>query len=213
VTEPGDHNFTTVSTSDIYSGRILALRVDDVAMPGGTTAKREVVEHLPAVSIAALDEDGNVMLIHQYRHAIGYRIWELPAGLVDRLDEDPLDAAKRELVEEVGLAAEHWSVLVDAACSPGFTDEVVRLYLATGLSDVDRKVLGDEEADLVSRWVPLDEAVRMTLTGEIINAASVSGILAAHAVRTNAAQARPADAPWPDRPTRFANRLEQRSSD
>src|SRR5215475_4350936 len=83
VTEPGGHNFEVVSTEDIYVGRILALRRDDVAMPGGGSAKREVVEHLPAVSIAALDDDGNVMLIHQYRHAIGYRIWELPAGLVD----------------------------------------------------------------------------------------------------------------------------------
>lgn len=206
MTEPGGHNFEVASTQDIYAGKILALRVDEVAMPGGGTARREVVEHLPAVSVAALDEDGNVMLIHQYRHAVGYRIWELPAGLVDHPDEDPLDAAKRELVEEVGLAAEHWSLLVDAACSPGFTDEVVRVYLATGLSVVDREVLGDEEADLVARWVPLAEAVRMTLAGEIINAASVGGILAAYAVRTGTAQARPAGAPWPDRPTRFANR-------
>lgn len=213
MTEPGGHDFTVVSTADIYDGKILALRLDEVAMPGGGTARREVVEHLPAVSIAALDEDGNVMLIHQYRHAIGYRIWELPAGLVDHLEEDPLDAAKRELVEEVGLAAEHWSVLVDAACSPGFTDEVVRVYLATGLSSVDREVLGDEEADLVARWVPLAEAVRMTLAGEIINAASVGGLLAAHAVRTGAAQPRPADASWPDRPTRFANRVARRGSD
>jgi len=206
VTEPGGHRFDVVSTEDIYQGRILALRVDRVAMPGGTTASREVVEHLPAVSIAAIDDDGNVVLIHQYRHAIGYRIWELPAGLVDHLGEDPLDAAKRELVEEVGLTAEHWSVLVDAACSPGFTDEVVRVYLATGLSTVDREVLGDEEADLVIRRVPLDEAVRLTLAGEIVNAASVSGVLAAHVVRTGAAEPRPPGAPWPGRPTRFASR-------
>jgi 8-oxo-dGTP pyrophosphatase MutT (NUDIX family) len=208
VTEPGGHQFDVVSTRDVYQGRILALRVDEVAMPGGRTANREVVEHLPAVSIAAIDDDGNVVLIHQYRHAVGYRIWELPAGLVDHAGEDPLDAAKRELVEEVGLTAEHWSVLVDAACSPGFTDEVVRVYLATGLSTVDREVLGDEEADLVVRRVPLSEAVRMTLAGEIINAASVGGLLAAHAVRSGAADPRPAGAPWPDRPIRFARRQE-----
>lgn len=209
MTEPGGHNFEAVSTRDVYQGRILALRVDEVAMPGGNTARREVVEHLPAVGIAALDDDGNVMLIHQYRHAVGMRIWELPAGLIDRAGDDPLETAKRELVEEVGLAAEHWSVLVDVAASPGFTDEVVRVYLATGLSTVDREVLGDEEADLVSRWVPLDEAVRMTLAGEIINAASVGGLLAAKAVSIDAAEPRPADTPWPDRPTRFANRLDQ----
>ena len=209
MTEPGGHSFDVVSTQDIYQGRILALRVDEVTMPGGGTASREVIEHLPAVSIAAIDDDDNVVLIHQYRHAVGYRIWELPAGLIDHAGEDALETAKRELVEEVGLAAEHWSVLVDAACSPGFTDEVVRVYLATGLSMVDREVLGDEEADLVIRRVPLDEAIRMTLAGEIVNAASVGGVLAAHAVRSGVAQPRPADAPWPDRPTRFANRLEQ----
>lgn len=207
MTEPGGHDFRLVSTEDIYQGRILALRLDEVAMPGDRTATREVVEHLPAVAIAALDEDGNVMLIHQYRHAIGTRIWELPAGLIDHAAEDPLETAKRELVEEAGLAAEHWSVLVDSAVSPGFTDEVVRVYLATGLSTVDREMLGDEEADLVTRWVPLDEAVRMTLAGEIVNAASVGGVLAVLAVRNGAAQPRPADAPWAGRPTRFADRF------
>jgi len=86
---------------------------------------------------------------------------------------------------------------------------VVRVYLATGLSTVDREILGDEEADLVIRRVPLDEAVRMTLAGEIINAASVGGLLAAEAVSSGAAEPRPADTPWPDRPTRFALRLDQ----
>ena len=138
------------STSD-GSSRV---RVDDVAMPGGGQAKREVVEHHGAVAIVALDDDDQVTLIHQYRHPLGRRIWELPAGLIDHLGEDPLESAKRELVEEVGLAAEDWSVLVDVAASPGFTDEVVRVYLATGLSTVDRELLGDEEADLVARKVP-----------------------------------------------------------
>jgi ADP-ribose pyrophosphatase len=207
VSEPGRHNFEVVSSEDIYTGRILALRRDEVAMPGGSSAAREVVEHLGAVAIAALDERDNVILIHQYRHAIGRRIWELPAGLIDHAGEDPVETAKRELVEEVGLAAEDWSVLVDAACSPGFTDEVVRVYLATGLSTVDREVLGEEEADLVARWFPLDEAVRMTLAGDIVNAATVSGLLATHAVRTGAASPRPLDAPWTDLPVRFTRRL------
>jgi ADP-ribose pyrophosphatase len=206
VTEPGQHDFAVVSTSDVYVGRILALRSDEVAMPGGSTATREVVEHQGAVAILALDDDDQVTLIHQYRHPLGRRIWELPAGLIDHLGEDPLGTAKRELVEEVGLTAEHWSVLVDVACSPGFTDEVVRVYLATGLSTVDRELLGEEEADLVVRKFPLAEAVRMTLTGEIVNGSSVGGILAAQAVRTSDATPRPADAPWEDQPTRFPSR-------
>lgn len=205
MTEPGRHEFTVLSTSDIHVGKILALRVDEVAMPGGGTARREVVEHHGAVAIVALDDEECVTLIHQYRHPLGKRIWELPAGLID-LGEDPLASAKRELVEEVGLAAAEWSVLVDVAASPGFTDEVVRVFLATGLSEVDRELLGDEEADLVARKVPLAEAVRMALAGEIVNGAAVSGILAAQAVRVDGARPRAADAPWEDLPTKFPAR-------
>lgn len=206
MSEPGKHDFAVRSTRDVYAGRIIAVRVDDVAMPGGGTAKREVVEHHGAVAIVALDDDEQVTLIHQYRHPLGRRIWELPAGLIDELGEDPVATAKRELVEEVGLAAENWSVLVDVAASPGFTDEVVRVYLATGLSVVDREQLGDEEADLVARRVPLAEAVRMALAGEIVNGAAVGGLLAAHAVRSSGAEPRPADAPWEDLPTKFPSR-------
>jgi 8-oxo-dGDP phosphatase len=211
VSEAGRHEFEVVSSEDIYVGKILALRRDVVTMPGDRTAAREVVEHLGAVAIAALDENDNVVLIHQYRHAVGRRIWELPAGLIDHPGEDPVETAKRELVEEVGLAAENWSVLVDVAASPGFTDEVVRVYLGTGLSTVEREALVDEEADLVARWFPLDEAVRMTLAGDIVNAATVGGLLATHAVRAGAAPPRPPDAAWTDRPIRFTRRLSERS--
>jgi 8-oxo-dGDP phosphatase len=206
LTEPGKHDFTVLSTEDVYEGRIITVRVDDVAMPGGGHAKREVVEHLGAVAIVALDEDDHVTLIHQYRHPIGRRNWELPAGLLDKAGEDPVKTAGRELAEEVGLAAGDWSVLVDVAASPGFTDEVVRVYLATDLATVEREVEGDEEADLVARRFPLEEAVRMALSGEIVNAAAIGGLLAAHAARTLAAPTRPADAPWRDLPTRLPNR-------
>ncbi|MBM7773010.1 ADP-ribose pyrophosphatase [Actinokineospora baliensis] len=205
-TNPGSHTFDVVSTRDIHVGRILALRLDEVAMPGGGTANREVVEHLGAVAVVALDADGAVTLIHQYRHPVSARLWELPAGLIDHAEEDPLAAAKRELVEEVGLTATDWSVLADIAVSPGFTDEAVRVYLATGLSTVDRVVLGEEEADLVVAKVPLAEGLRRVLAGEITNAAAVAGLLAAHAVITGAVEARPADAPWDGRPEAFARR-------
>ncbi|ANN18522.1 NUDIX domain-containing protein [Amycolatopsis orientalis] len=209
MTEPGKHEFTVASTRDVHIGRVVGLRVDEVVMPGGGTARREVVEHLGAVAVVALDGEGvdsSVTLIHQYRHPIGRRLWELPAGLIDKAGEDPVGAAKRELVEEVGLSAERWETLVDVAASPGFTDEVVRVYLARGLSEVDREILGEEEADLVTAKFPLAEAVRMALAGELVNGATVGGVLAAHAVLSGAASTRPADAPWEDRPTKFASR-------
>jgi 8-oxo-dGTP pyrophosphatase MutT (NUDIX family) len=209
MTAPGEHEFSVASSRDVHIGRVVGLRIDEVVMPGGNTATREVIEHLGAVAIVALDEDQQVTLIHQYRHPVGRRLWELPAGLIDHLGEDPVGTAERELVEEVGLAADDWVTLVDVAASPGFTDEVVRVFLARGLSDVDRDVLGDEEADLVIRKFPLAEAVRMALAGELLNGATVSGVLATHAVLTGVAGTRPADAPWADRPTAFAKRRER----
>ncbi|MQA09731.1 MAG: NUDIX domain-containing protein [Pseudonocardiaceae bacterium] len=207
MTEPGGHEFTIASTKDIHIGRVVGLRLDEVVMPGGGTAYREVVEHYGAVAVVALDNDENIVMIHQYRHPMGGRLWELPAGLVDVADEHPVDTARRELAEEVGLAAGSWELLVDVAASPGFTDEVVRVYLAEDLSEVDRDVAGaDEEADLVVRRFPLAETVRMALAGEIVNGTAVGAVLAAHAVLTGAAATRPVDAPWPSRPHSFAAR-------
>lgn len=203
----GEHEFTTLASSDVYVGKILALRADEVAMPGGGRARREVVEHMGAVAVVALDDDDQVVLIHQYRYPMGHRLWELPAGLLDVEGEDPLRTAQRELAEEVGLAAEEWSVLVDLASSPGFTDQCERVFLARSLSEVEQSVLtGDEEADLVIHRVDLSEAVRMVFAGEIVNAPAVAGILAAHAVRARLAETRPPHATWQDRPHRFAAR-------
>jgi ADP-ribose pyrophosphatase len=201
------HVFRTVSSQDVYRGKVLAVRADEVAMPDGAVARREVVEHFGAVAVLALDEHDRVVLIHQYRHPLGHRLWELPAGLLDEAGETPVAAAARELAEEVGLAAGHWEVLVDVAASPGFTDEVVRVFLARDLKAADREQpVGDEEADLVVHRVELAEAVRMVLAGEIVNSSSAAGILAAQVVRSGAGVTRPSDAPWADRPTRLAAR-------
>ncbi|WP_327114953.1 NUDIX hydrolase [Nocardia sp. NBC_01730] len=211
--EPGSHDFETVSTETVYSGAILALRLDQVSMPGGRVVEREVIEHHGAVAVAAIDDDDNVVLINQYRHPIGRRLLELPAGLLDLPGEDPLVAAQRELAEETGLAAREWAVLVDVVLSPGFTDEALRVYLASGLHETHRPEPELEEADLEVVRMPVDAAVRAALAGEIVNATAVSGVLALAAARAGGIELRAADAPWVGQPTAFLRRLAAQKSD
>ncbi|OSC36691.1 NUDIX domain-containing protein [Mycobacterium decipiens] len=201
-----EHDFETTSSETLYRGNIFALRRDQVRMPGDTIAVREVVEHYGAVAIVAMDEDNNIPMVYQYRHAFGRRLWELPAGLLDAAGEPPHLTAVRELKEEVGLRASTWQVLVDLDSAPGFSDESVRVYLATGLAEVDRPEAHHEEADMTIGWYPIAEAARRALRGEIVNSIAIAGILAAHAVTTGFARPRPLDTVWIDRPTAFAAR-------
>ncbi|MFT4396934.1 NUDIX domain-containing protein [Gordonia lacunae] len=200
------HDFEVKDSRTVYDGAIITLRVDDVEMPGGRVAEREVVEHFGAVAILARDDAGRVAMVRQYRHPLGHRLLELPAGLLDQADEEPLAAAQRELAEETDLAADSWHVLVDLALSPGFTDEALRLYLAEGLHHLDAAERVDEEADMSVEWVPLDDAVAQVFAGEIVNATSVAGILAAAAARDSTIALRGVDAPWPDEPTALRDR-------
>ena len=185
--------FSVTSSQRVFDGAVTAVRIDDVVMPDGETAKREVVEHDNAVAVVALDSDSGgdsdsgagagadprVILIEQYRHPLGRRLWELPAGLMDVDGEGAQQAAARELVEETGYAAANWSVLVDVAPSPGFSEEIVRIFLATGLTEVGRPHPGDhEEAELRVVLVPLSTAVQAVLDGRIVNGMAVAGILA-----------------------------------
>jgi len=201
-----EHVFETTSSETLHTGKIFALRRDQVRMPGGKEVTREVVEHFGAVGVLALDDDGNIPMVYQYRHAFGRRLWELPAGLLDVRGEPAHLTAARELQEEAGLQAGTWRVLVDLDSTPGFSDESVRVYLATGLSEIERPEAHDEEADMTLQWYPLADAVRRVLDGEIVNAIAVAGILAAHAVTAGVAEPRPLDSPWTDRPTKFIAR-------
>jgi ADP-ribose pyrophosphatase len=192
---PGEYEVRGSET--VYEGRVITLVKDTVAMPGGGEGVREVVHHPGAVAVVALDEQDRVVMLRQFRHPAGGYLWELPAGLRDADGEPPLETAKRELAEEVQLAAERWSLLSTYFSSSGFCDERVLVYLAEGLSDVDRPegfTVEHEELDMEVRRVPLAEAVQRVFDGGVCNAAAVVGLLAAAQVRAAAPRLRPADA-------------------
>ncbi|WP_433538347.1 NUDIX domain-containing protein [Micromonospora sp. CA-249363] len=196
-----EHRYEVRSREERYRGRIFDVVTEEVTMPGGGTARRDLVRHVGAVAVVALDDAGQVVLIRQYRHPVGRHLWELPAGLMDVSGEELPAAALRELAEEADLTAGRIDVLVDLHSSPGFTNELVRVFLARDLVDVpadERHERHDEEADLQVVRVDLDEAVGMVLAGEITNASAVAGLLAAARGRdTGFAALRRAEAPLP----------------
>jgi ADP-ribose pyrophosphatase len=182
----GRHEYRVRDSRERFHGAIFAVVTDDVEMPGGRVAARDYVRHVGAVGVVALDAEDRVVLVRQYRHAVRRHLWELPAGLVD-VDGEPASAtALRELAEEADLTAGRVDLLLDMHSSPGFSDEVVRIFLARDLAPVpeaDRHERHDEEADLTVHRVDLDEAVDMVFTGRITNAACVAGVLAAARAR------------------------------
>lgn len=195
--------YEVVRSESKFEGKLLGLRVDDVRMADGAVAQREIVTHPGAVAIVALDQDGKITLVNQYRPALRAQLDELPAGLLDVDGESALDAAKRELAEEAELIAEEWNVLVDIHPSPGSSTEAVRVFLARELSASDDGYTGEhEERTMTVSREPLPEAVRRALTGGITSAPSVAGILATvHGRATGWRDLRPADAPWSARPS------------
>ncbi len=193
-------DFEILDTQPLFTGRVISVRQDDVRMPDGTVARREIINHPGAVAIVALDEDSRVVLVNQYRHAVGARMDELPAGLLDVKGEDALTTAKRELAEETGLAAQTWDLLLDLNSSPGISDEAVRVFLARDLEPAAGTGFEPEheEAWMTVTREPLAEAVRRALTGTITNAVAVAGLLAAvHGRATDWRNLRPTDDPWP----------------
>jgi ADP-ribose pyrophosphatase len=193
---------TVVQRDELHAGLVWDLRRDTVELGDGQTVVREYVAHPGAVGVIALDDDDRVFLLRQYRHPVGMSLWEPVAGLLDVADESPWTGAARELVEEAGLVAERWDVLVDAELSPGGTSETIRLYLARGLAPAPGgRPPGDgEERDLPMTWVPLADAVDGVLAGRLTSPSTVIGVLAAAAARaTGWASLRPVDAVWPAR--------------
>jgi 8-oxo-dGDP phosphatase len=190
-----------VSTEVPFEGKVWDLR-RDVFRYNGEEITREYVDHTGAVAVLALDDEGRVLLIRQYRHPVRYRDWEIPAGLLDIAGEDPLAAAQRELAEEADLAADTWNVLQDVFTSPGGSDEAIRIYLARGVRPTPEAFAREaEEADIEVRWAPLDEAVDAVLARSIHNAPLIIALLAARTARERGWSTLGApDAPWPSHP-------------
>lgn len=158
----------------IYRGKILNLRRDVVELPDGRQASREVVEHSGAIGVVALTEDEHVYLVRQYRYPIGKVTLEIPAGKLEE-GEDPLDCAIRELKEEAGIEAGHWEPLLTFYTTPGFSNEIMHLFLATELSKKEASPDQDEFLQVVS--LPLEEALEKVRRGEIVDAKTILSLL------------------------------------
>jgi ADP-ribose pyrophosphatase len=148
----------------VYEGRVLSLDVDDVEEPGGIRARREVVRHRGSVAALPVHDDGRVVLVRQYRYAVDEAVWELPAGRLDPA-ETPLEGARRELEEEVGLRAARLAPMGVFYTTPGFCDEVMHLFRATGLSSVPPRPEADERIEALA--CTLEEARSMMARGEV----------------------------------------------
>ena len=183
--------------SDVaYTGRVWAILKDRFAL-GDEEIVRDYLQHMGAVAVVAVDGEQRVLTITQYRHPVGARMVEIPAGLLDNIQEDPAVAAARELLEETGYVAAHYEVLIDICTTPGSSSETLRIYLATGLSrqEWSAEDLHGEEREIVVEWVPVDDAVCAILNGDWQSPTAVSGILAYAAKGTRAL--RPVEAAWP----------------
>ena len=166
----------TLTTREVYHGRIIRVRRDEVLLPNGHTSVREVVEHPGGVGILALAEDGSVLLVRQYRYAFGRTLLEIPAGKREK-GEELLTTAKRELREETGATADEWLSMGSLIASPGCYDEVLYLYLARGLHY--GATHPDEDEFLSLERMPLEELAERCMNGEITDAKTVCAALKA----------------------------------
>lgn len=202
VDQPED--WQTLTREVQATGRVQNFIEDTIATPAGEQIVRQWVEHTGAVAVMAMDELGRIAAVHQYRHPVGHRLVEPPAGILDIAGEPAIEAAKRELAEEARLAAADWRTLVDIFTSPGGLQESIRIFLARDLTPAplpDGFELEGEEIDMGLFWLPLSELVEAVYAGQVQSPTMVAGTLAlALAVETGRVDTlRPADAPWPAR--------------
>jgi len=172
------------SSQDLHRDSwVVAFRSDQVRRPGAVAEpafRRLVVEHPGAAMVMAFDDDDRVLCLRQYRHPAQHRFLEFPAGVCDVPGEDPLEVAQRELREEAGLAATEWTHLLSTWSSPGISSEQMHMFVARGLTEVDRDgfVLQHEEADMETLWVPFSDLVAGVLDGRLTDGPVVQAVLA-----------------------------------
>ena len=181
--EDAAESWPVVASQPLLKNWLITVRSDKVRLPDDHYAERTVVTHPGAVAILALDDAQRVLMIRQYRHPVGRLLWEIPAGLQDTDGESPLQTARRELLEETGYRASRWHTLLDYFSSPGYTTERIRIFLARGVEQAAHNgyVREQEEKYIVADWVPLEEAVRLALSGKLHNGPAIAGVLAGYA--------------------------------
>ncbi|MES2463519.1 MAG: NUDIX hydrolase [Armatimonadota bacterium] len=179
-----DQTETVISSERIYEGRIVKLRVDTVTLPNGKQSKREVVEHGGAVAVVAMKDDETVLMVRQFRLPAGKALLEIPAGGIDE-GEDPEEAARRELAEEIGMVPDTLTPLYQAYAAPGYTTEILYGFLAQGLRDAPQDPDEDEFVEIVT--MRLEDAIAAIATGEIQDMKTVAGLtMAAHILKSAA---------------------------
>lgn len=165
----------TIASETIFTGKVITLKVDEVRLPNGRTATREIVKHQGAVAVLPLTEDGKMIAVRQYRKALERSIVEIPAGKLEK-GEEPLACAKRELEEETGYTAARYEHISSFYTSPGFADELLHLYMATGLQAGTMRLDEDEFVEVMA--LTLEEAQDMHRRGEIRDAKTVLALFA-----------------------------------
>ena len=173
---------TSIKSDTIYDGKILKLRVETVELQNKKYSKREIVDHQKGVGIIAYDGDDKLWMVSQYRIAVDKVMLEIPAGLVDA-NEAPIEAAKRELQEEIGFFPEQIDFLYTMHSSPGFTNDKLLFFVAKDL--VESKLDLDEDENLEANSYPIDELYNMVENGEITDAKTIIAIQYAMMNRNN----------------------------
>ncbi len=185
VDEP--YSWPVTATDTVWEGRVFSVRRDTLG-PTGSTAEpfeRELVRHPGAVAVVAVNDQDEVLVIRQYRHPAQHLMVELPAGLLDQPGELPLEAARRELQEEGLVQADRWTPLLDYRPSPGFCDEVIHVFLAEGVRQVELPHDFEpehEEATMTRDWVPLSELLEAVECGRVHNGLTITASLFASRV-------------------------------